>query len=146
MQIRLPVTYLNIHLYSLYHIICIDILRRVSIVIHQHIQKCEIRQTLVTDATKESGKFHMSQMKKFSEENFIVPDYVYHFVRAPISRMGFLYGIHKVRNVSTSPSLQDIHTFLSDLFTKALLSAECSIGKYSFTMLYIFYIDINRKY
>jgi hypothetical protein len=108
-----------------------DILRRVSIVIHQHIQKCEIRQALVTEATKESGKFHMSQLEKFSEANFMVPDYVYHFVRAPISRMGFLYGIHKVTNVAASPSLQDIHTFLSDLFTKALLSAECSIGTHN---------------
>lgn len=71
----------------------------------------------------------MSQLEKFAESNFMIPDYVYHFVRAPISRMGFLYGIHKVTKVVTSPSLQDIHTFLSDLFTKALLSAECSIGK-----------------
>jgi hypothetical protein len=101
----------------------------VSIVIHQHIQKCEIRQKLATEDTKESGKFRMSQLEKFAESNFMIPDYVYHFVRAPISRMGFLYGIHKVTKVVTSPSPQDIHTFLSDLFTKALLSAECSIGK-----------------
>mmetsp|Transcript_87018 Transcript_87018/g.170280 ORF Transcript_87018/g.170280 Transcript_87018/m.170280 type:complete len:307 (-) Transcript_87018:82-1002(-) len=104
-----------------------DILRRVSIVIHQHIQKCEIRQSLVTEATKENGKFHSSQMNKFSESNFMLPDYVYHFVRAPISRMGFLYGIHKLSDVTSTPSLQDIHTFMNDLFTKALLSAECSI-------------------
>lgn len=71
----------------------------------------------------------MSQLEKFQESNFMIPDYVYHFVRAPISRMGFLYGIHKVRNVSPTPTLQEIHTFLSDLFVKALLSAECSIGE-----------------
>lgn len=59
----------------------------------------------------------------------MTPEYVYHFVRAPISRIGFLYGIHKVDNIITTPSLSDIHTFLSDLFVKALLSAECSIGK-----------------
>jgi hypothetical protein len=105
-----------------------DILRRVSIVIHQHIQKCEIRQALVNESNKDSGKFHMSQLDKFAESNFMIPDYVYHFVRAPISRMGFLYGIHKVRNVSPTPTLQEIHTFLSDLFINALLSAECSIG------------------
>lgn len=106
----------------------IDILRRVSIVIHQHIEKCEIRQALVTEETKESGMFHISQLEKFAEENFMTPDYVYHFVRAPVSRMGFLYGIHKITPVAPMPSLQDIHTFLSDLFVKALLSAECSIG------------------
>eukprot|EP00598_Pedospumella_elongata_P005577 CAMPEP_0184973036 /NCGR_PEP_ID=MMETSP1098-20130426/4939_1 /TAXON_ID=89044 /ORGANISM="Spumella elongata, Strain CCAP 955/1" /LENGTH=306 /DNA_ID=CAMNT_0027495455 /DNA_START=107 /DNA_END=1027 /DNA_ORIENTATION=- len=104
-----------------------DILRRVSIVIHQHIQKCEARHAKATDETIESGQFHLSQLNKFSEENFMKPDYVYHFVRAPISRMGFLYGIHKIAKTPPPPSLQDIHTFLSDLFVKALLSAECSI-------------------
>lgn len=73
--------------------------------------------------------FHMSQMEKFAEQNFMTPDYVYHFVRAPVSRMGFLYGIHKIAPVAPMPTLQDIHTFLSDLFVKALLSAECSIGE-----------------
>lgn len=110
-----------------YHFV--DILRRVSIVIHQHIQKCEQRHAKATEETKESGQFHISQLHKFSEENFMKPDYVYHFVRAPVSRMGFLYGIHKISKTPPPPSLQDIHTFLSDLFVKALLSAECSIGK-----------------
>lgn len=104
-----------------------DILRRVSIVIHQHIQKCELRKAMSTPETKETGMFRQSQMSLFSEEHFVSPEYVYHFVRAPISRMGFLYGIHKIANVSRMPTLQDIHTFLRDLFVKALLSAECSI-------------------
>ncbi|KAJ1415834.1 hypothetical protein B484DRAFT_352358 [Ochromonadaceae sp. CCMP2298] len=104
-----------------------DILRRVSIVIHQHIQKCEARFALSTPETKETGMFHQSQLDKFCEENFITPEYVYHFVRTPVSRMGFLYGIHKVNNVAHTPTVQDIHVFLSDLFVKALLSAECSI-------------------
>lgn len=116
----------NFHRRS-YHFV--DILRRVSIVIHQHIQKCEQRHAKATEETKESGQFHISQLHKFSEENFMKPDYVYHFVRAPVSRMGFLYGIHKISKTPPPPSLQDIHTFLSDLFVKALLSAECSIGK-----------------
>ena len=76
----------------------------------------------------------MSQLQKFSEDNFITPEYVYHFVRTPVSRMGFLYGIHKVNDEALAPSLQDIHTFLSDLFVKALLSAECSIGMYLLTI------------
>lgn len=97
--------------------------------IHQHIQKCEHRASMATEETKESGQFHESQLDKFSEANFMKPDYVYHFVRAPIARMGFLYGIHKITKTPPPPTLQDIHTFLSDLFVKALLSAECSIGK-----------------
>lgn len=74
------------------------------------------------------GLFHMSQQDKFLEEHYLAPQYVYHFVRTPISRLGFLYGIHQLSNVDVQPSLTDIHNFLTELFVKALLSAECSIG------------------
>lgn len=69
-------------------------------------------------------------MLAFSEENFLSPQYVYHFVRQPITRLGFLYGIRKVKKKCTIPSVADVHTFISDLFVKAQLSAECSIGEY----------------
>ncbi len=105
-----------------------DILRRVSIVIHQHIQRCEQRLSVATPETFEKGLFRASQMEKFSEELFTSPQYVYHFVRAPLSRLGFLYGIRKLSKQYSSPSLSEVHTFLSDLFVKAQLSAECSIG------------------
>ena len=104
-----------------------DILRRVSVVIHQHIQKCEERLNKMTPETSETGMFHLSKMLAFSEDNFVSPQYVYHFVRAPISRLGFLYGIRKLQKQYIVPSLNEVHTFLIDLFVKAQLSAECSI-------------------
>ena len=109
----------------------VDILRRVSIVIHQHIQKCELRQAMATPENMDSGTFRQSQAKKFYEEHFMVPEYVYHFVRAPVARLGFLYGIRKQTNVPAPPTLTDIHTFIRDLFMKGMLSAECSIGRKS---------------
>ncbi len=105
-----------------------DILRRVSIVIHQHIQRCEQRLSVATPDTIEKGLFRASQMEKFAEELFTSPQYVYHFVRAPLSRLGFLYGIRKLSTQYSSPTLSEVHVFLSDLFVKAQLSAECSIG------------------
>ena len=70
-----------------------DILRRVSVVLHQHVEKCERRLAGATPETMETGLFHSSKMEEFSEENFLSPQYVYHFVRAPITRLGFSYGI-----------------------------------------------------
>lgn len=106
-----------------------DILKRVSIVFHNHIQKCEQRLSLATPETFETGLFRSSQMMKFVEENFITPKFKYHFVRAPLSKMGFAYGIKEAKIQSTKPTTTEIHKFLYDLFTNASLSAECSIGK-----------------
>ena len=99
-----------------------------SIVIQTHIQNCELRETAASPDIYETGLFPVSQQNKFLEENYVKPQYVYHFVRAPVARLGFLYGIHQVTNIYLPPSLGEIHTFLSDLFVKALLSPECSIG------------------
>lgn len=104
-----------------------DLLKRVSIVIHQHIQKCEHRLALVTEETAETGLFHTSKMNLFAEEHYVTPQYVYHFVRAPISRLGFLYGIRKLDPPVKVPDLNEVHTFLRDLFLQAQLSAECSV-------------------
>jgi hypothetical protein len=102
-----------------------DILRRVSVVIHQHISKCEAK--LASEST-DNGTLQTQKIQIFSEENFLSPQYVYHFVRAPICRVGFLYGIRKISKPTTIPNLAHVHTFLRDLFVKAQLSAECSIG------------------
>lgn len=106
-----------------------DLLRRVSIVIHQHITKCEHRLSLATPETRDTGLFHMSQMELFLEDAFITPKYAYHFVRAPLTRLGFLYGIRKLEPPCKVPELSEIYTFLRDLFMQASLSAECSVGE-----------------
>ena len=104
---------------------CEDILKRVSVVIHQHIEKCELK--LSKQSFDEKSKLQSQKLEIFSEENFLSPQYVYHFVRQPISRMGFLYGIRQLKKSLKMPTLKEVHTFISDLFVKAHLSAECSI-------------------
>jgi len=104
-----------------------DILRRVSVVIHQHIKKCEDRLLDAAPEDLESGKFHLSKGEEFSEENYVSPQYVYHFVRVPVTRLGFTFGIRKLKKQYTLPDLNDVHEFISTLFVKAQLSSECSI-------------------
>lgn len=117
-----------------------DILKRVSVVIHQHISKCELRLSTLSPAAAASATEQMraSKIEAFSEENYTSPQYVYHFVRAPISRLGFLYGIRKVNKQWNTPSLSEVHTFLRDLFVKAQLSAECSIGTHDLSLHALF--------
>lgn len=104
-----------------------DILKRVSVVIHQHIAKCENRFANATPETYETGQFHRSQMLKFSEENFVSPQYAYQFIRAPLLLSGFLYGIRKLHKSYNPPKLNEVHDFLVSLFVGAQLTAECSI-------------------
>ena len=80
-----------------------DILHRVSIVVSQHIEKCEARLKRANKDTYETGLFHSSQMRKFDEVNFVNSKYVYHFVRAPICRIGFLYGIREIKQEQRCP-------------------------------------------
>jgi hypothetical protein len=108
-----------------------DILRRVSVVVHQHINKCESKLSQI-DGELESPEaitFRASMIEMFNEKNYVSPQYMYHFVRAPISRLGFLYGIQKLDKPPQAPELAEVHTFLRDLFVKAQLSPECSIGE-----------------
>lgn len=97
-----------------------DILRRVSVVIHKHIESCE-------SSIHSSSAFDPALADVFAEEKFISPQYVYHFVRQPIARLGFCYGIRQVQVEYCHPSLSEVHTFLRTLFVKAQLSPECSI-------------------
>lgn len=96
-------------------------------VIHGHIQNCETRLLAMTPATAETGLFYLSQRKKFDEAAFLLPQYVYQFVRVPVARLGFQYGIHRLQVQSVMPDYGTIHEFLRDLFIKGQLSAECSI-------------------
>eukprot|EP01041_Mallomonas_annulata_P007807 gene7807-15973_t len=104
-----------------------DLLRRVSVVIHQHIRKCEAKLESISPEMSEKGAFHASKISVFSEENFISPQYIYHFVRMPITRTGFCYSIRKLQRECRVPNPNEVYTFLRTLFVKAQLSPECSI-------------------
>lgn len=105
-----------------------DILRRVSVVLHKHIRINESRISSKSPQEEtELDKFRKKQTELFSEDNFITPKYVYHFVRAPLSRLGFCYGIRQLDSEYAVPSLNEVYLFLRTLFGEAQLSAECSI-------------------
>lgn len=104
-----------------------DILRRVSVVIHQHIQKCEAKLALLSPENYDTGPFHKSKVCTFSEENFISPQFVYHFVRTPLIRLGFCYGLRKLQHKCGTPTPNEVYLFIRTLFLKAHLSPECSI-------------------
>ena len=109
-----------------------DILRRVSVVFHQHIEQCESVFSSNIGEETETGDHHFNESKIeiFSEENYVTPKYNYRFLpgRAPLTRMGVLYGVGLMKSEFSIPTLNEVHTFIRDLFVKAQLSAECSIG------------------
>jgi hypothetical protein len=122
-----------------------DNLRRVSVVLQQHIMKCQYLmarspprssvppkpKTFSSPAkplSSAAGLFHTESIDKFNEENFLIPKYTYQFVHSPITRVGLLYGVVPVKHCPKTPTLAEIHKFLFDLFVKAHLTAECSIG------------------
>jgi hypothetical protein len=106
-----------------------DILRRVSVVLHKHIRVNETRaqsKTTSIEATDVDSQ-RKKQIEVFCEDNFVTPKYVYHFVRAPLSRLGFCYGIRQLDAAYVLPTLNEVYLFLRTLFGEAQLSAECSI-------------------
>ncbi len=106
-----------------------DNIRRVSIVVRQHILKCEERLKYATPDTNETGLFHMSKMKLFDEDNYLKPQYAYRFKHLPLAHMGMVYSVVRLETPSSIPEVSEIYEFCMDLFVKAQLSAECSIGK-----------------
>jgi hypothetical protein len=104
-----------------------DILRRVSVVLHKHIRVNETRKSNSAKEATDTELLRKKQTELFSEDNFITPKYVYHFVRTPLSRIGFCYGIRPLDAAYALPSLNEVYLFLRTLFGEAQLSAECSI-------------------
>eukprot|EP00615_Pteridomonas_danica_P006897 CAMPEP_0114344714 /NCGR_PEP_ID=MMETSP0101-20121206/11638_1 /TAXON_ID=38822 ORGANISM="Pteridomonas danica, Strain PT" /NCGR_SAMPLE_ID=MMETSP0101 /ASSEMBLY_ACC=CAM_ASM_000211 /LENGTH=217 /DNA_ID=CAMNT_0001480223 /DNA_START=76 /DNA_END=726 /DNA_ORIENTATION=- len=107
-----------------------DVLRRVSAVVHRHIDVCERRRArAIRNApdTMESGIFHESAMELFKEDNYVSPQFKMRFVRLPIGRPGAVYAMQHVTQTYARPSESDIYGFISVLFKQARLSSECSI-------------------
>ena len=102
-----------------------DALRRVSMILHQHIAKIERRFGSNTDLR--DGLFRSSMRETFSEERFSTPRYKCAMVRIPMARAGMVYGMRKIKERPAIPTEEEIYEFAHRLFKKVQLSSECSI-------------------
>jgi len=103
-----------------------DALRRVAMIIRQHIVKIE-RRFESKSTHKEDGLFQKSMRRGFSEECYATPTYKCTMVRVPMARPGMVYGLKKVRKHYEIPSEAEIYEFGHQLFKSVQLSSECSI-------------------
>ncbi|KAL7431519.1 hypothetical protein ACHAXH_007628 [Discostella pseudostelligera] len=104
-----------------------DALRRVAIILHQHIVKIESRFSTGTRGVDDTGLFKTSMREQFNEDNFVTPRYKCSMVRVPMARPGVVYSMRKIRVVHTTPTTDEIYEFAHQLFKKVQLSSECSI-------------------
>jgi hypothetical protein len=103
-----------------------DALRRVAMIIRQHIIKIERRFESKT-LRHDDGLFLESMRTSFSEEAFVTPTYKCTMVRVPMARGGMVYGLKKVRRKYEIPTEAEIYDFGHQLFKTVQLSSECSI-------------------
>lgn len=104
-----------------------DALRRVAMIIQQHIVKIEARFEGGVRGEDDTGLFLKSMRDKFCEDNFATPRYKCTMVRVPMARPGAVYGLRKIRPNYTIPTLDEIYEFAHQLFKSVQLSSECSI-------------------
>lgn len=104
-----------------------DALRRVAIIIHQHIVKIEHRFQTGVSGGDDTGLFKSSMRDAFSEERFATPRYKCSMVRVPMASPGVVYSMRKIRVDYRTPTTDEIYDFAHQLFKKVQLSSECSI-------------------
>ena len=107
-----------------------DALRRVAMILRQHIVKIERRFESHMTARKSGGRdglFMQSMKEEFSEDRFATPTYKVTMVRVPMARGGMVGGLKMVRKKHEIPSESEIYDFAHRLFKTVQLSSECSI-------------------
>mmetsp|Transcript_20749 Transcript_20749/g.51470 ORF Transcript_20749/g.51470 Transcript_20749/m.51470 type:complete len:780 (+) Transcript_20749:232-2571(+) len=114
-----------------------DALRRVAMIIHQHIVKIESRfekqggqynrSAFRTKAATDDGLFHASMRDIFHEDTYRTPTYKCNMARIPMARPGMTYGLRKIKVMYEIPSETEIYNFGHQLFKTVQLSSECSI-------------------
>mmetsp|Transcript_3739 Transcript_3739/g.5505 ORF Transcript_3739/g.5505 Transcript_3739/m.5505 type:complete len:707 (+) Transcript_3739:88-2208(+) len=103
-----------------------DALRRVAMILQQHIVKIEKRFEEARGGTLD-GLFRSSMIEAFSEDKYSTPTYKCTIVRLPMARPGLVYGLRKVRANHKIPTEEEIYEFGHQLFKYVQLSSECSI-------------------
>lgn len=118
-----------------------DALRRVAMILRQHIVKIERRfESHMTTAARRGnnnnsssssnnrdGLFMQSMKEAFSDDRFVTPTYKVTMVRVPMARGGMVGGLKMVRKKHEIPSESEIYDFAHRLFKTVQLSSECSI-------------------
>jgi len=104
-----------------------DALRRVAIIIQQHIVKIERRFAVGVPGLDNAGLFTPAMREAFAEDNFVTPRYKCNMVNIPMARPGVIYGMRKIRTKYNIPTASDIYEFAHQLFNSVQLSSECSI-------------------
>ena len=105
-----------------------DALKRVAMILHQHIVKIERRFEGETESGgSDNGLFKASMRDLFSEANYCTPTYKCTMVRIPMARPGMVYGLRKIKCQYTIPSEHELYDFAHQLFKSVQLSSECSI-------------------
>jgi hypothetical protein len=92
-----------------------DALRRVAIILHQHIVKIEHRFETGIRGVDDTGLFKVSMRDEFSEDKFATPRYKCSMVRVPMARPGVVYSMRKIRVVYHTPSTDEIYEFAHQL-------------------------------
>ena len=96
-----------------------DALRRVAIILHQHIVKIELRfSTGIHHGVDGTGLFKASMRDEFDEENFATPRFKCSIVRVPMARPGVVYSMRKIRVIHNTPTADEIYEFAHQLFKK----------------------------
>ena len=102
-----------------------DALRRVAMLLRQHIVKIERR--FEEHAQTRDGLFTRSMEELFAEEMYIAPTYKCSMVRVPMARPGMVCGLKKTKKEYKIPTESEIYEFGHQLFKSVQLSSECSI-------------------
>jgi hypothetical protein len=101
-----------------------DALRRVAMIIRQHIVKIEHR---FDNPDRRNVLFDPEMKKAFLEDNFLIPRYKCTMVRVPMARPSMVYAMRKIDVKYAIPSEEEIYDFAHQLFKSVQLSSECSI-------------------
>lgn len=101
-----------------------DALRRVAMILQQHIVKIERR---FESGALNINLFEPAMREAFAEENFAIPRYKCTMVNLPMARPGIYYGMRKIQLEHKIPTADDIYEFGHKLFSQVQLSSECSI-------------------
>ena len=104
-----------------------DALRRVAMIIQQHIVKIERRNEERPFSSTRNGLFNKKMMDMFSEDNFVSPRYKYTMVRLPMARPGVICSVRNIKPTYEIPMEDEIYEFAHQLFKVVQLSSECSI-------------------